>query len=76
MGAKELREKLHHIIDKSSAEELLKTLSFIENNYTDEFKASLDAGYDDSLKNGTAFSQIEVNKSAEALIKPGNRNSL
>ncbi len=60
-----IKEKLHTLIDTSSDDELLEIYEYLENRadgaeYTDEFKAELDAEYEDYVKNENGIPAEEV----------------
>lgn len=51
MQASALRKKLHELIDNSPEEKLMEVYSVFEGEYSDTFKAELDAEYEDYLQN-------------------------
>ena len=64
-----LRDKLHSLIETSSEEQLEEIYDFLkQNEYTDDFKKSLDHEFEQYQQDGEAISRMEIDKMIEQLL--------
>lgn len=64
------REKIHSLIDTTSKDKLQEIYHLLDNEeeYTDDFKAELDAEYEDYQKNNDVVPREEVDLLIEQLL--------
>ena len=68
-----LREKLHTLIDNSTEDKLLEVFHLLEDEeYSDDFKASLDNEFETYKKDGESISREEINTMVEQLLHGKN----
>ena len=63
-----IREKLHTLIDTTSEDRLLEIYQWLDDDYTDEFKAELDEEFEDYKKNKEVISKEDVDLMIEQLL--------
>ncbi|HEY5392933.1 MAG TPA: hypothetical protein VIJ57_12495 [Hanamia sp.] len=64
-----LRDKLHSLIETSSEEQLEEIYDFFKaNEYSDDFKASLDHEFEQYQEDGEIISRPEIDKMIEQLL--------
>ena len=64
-----LRDKLHSLIETSSKEQLEEIYDFFKGNeYSDDFKASLDHEFEQYQEDGEIISRSEIDKMIEQLL--------
>ena len=64
-----LRDKLHSLIETSSEEQLEEIYDFFKGNeYSDDFKASLDREFEQYQEDGEIISRPEIDKMIEQLL--------
>ena len=68
-----LREKLHSLIDNSSADKLEEVYQMLsDEEYADSFKAELDEEFSSYQKNGEVISMDKINKMVQQLLHGEN----
>ena len=68
-----LREKLHSLIDNSSADKLEEVYQMLsDEEYSDSFKAELDEEFSSYQKNGEVISMDKINKMVQQLLHGEN----
>jgi hypothetical protein len=68
MADSTLREKLHQLIEEMPENKLSEVYAWLEDEYTDEFKAELDAEFEAYKKDGEVIPEQEVNKMVDELL--------
>ncbi len=78
-----IKEKIHSLIDTTSEDKLLEIYhildseeDYTEGDYSDEFKAELDAEYEDYQKNKDVVSKEEFYLFTEQLLQRHKNNVL
>ncbi len=71
METSTLREKLHTLIDNSTEDKLQEVFHILQDEeYSESFKAELDAEFVSYQKDGESISKEEIDKMVEQLLYP------